>query len=56
MEVYGISVAYHKQLKMELFPYPPPPKCLPNGDTEVPHVFVGDDAFALKRYMMKPYS
>ena len=22
MEVYGISVAYHKQLKMELFPYP----------------------------------
>ncbi|XP_067055962.1 uncharacterized protein [Acropora muricata] len=34
----------------------PPPKCLPNGDTEVPHVFVGDDAFALKRHMMKPYS
>ena len=34
----------------------PPPKCLPNGDTEVPHVFVGDDAFALKPHMMKPYS
>ena len=29
----------------------PPLKCLPFGATEVPHVFVGDDAFALK----KPY-
>lgn len=34
----------------------PPPQCLPHGDTEVPHVFVGDDAFALKPRMMKPYS
>ena len=33
----------------------PPPKCLPGGVTKVPHVFVGDDAFALKPHMMKPY-
>ena len=34
----------------------PPPKCLPHGVTEVPYVFVGDDAFALKKKMMKPYA
>ena len=46
MEVYGISVAYHKQLKMELVSYPLPSayhmeiqRCL---------LFVRDDAFALK--------
>ena len=33
----------------------PPPKCLPMGVTKVPYVFVGDDAFALKPYLMKPY-
>ena len=33
----------------------PPPKCLPFGVTEVPRVFGGDDAFALKKHMMKPY-
>ena len=33
----------------------PPPKCLPFGVTQVPHVFLGDDAFALKKHMMKPY-
>ena len=33
----------------------PKPKCLLHGTVEVPHVFVGDDAFALKSYMMKPY-
>ena len=33
----------------------PPPKCLPFGRTEVPHVFVCNDAFALKPHMMKPY-
>lgn len=36
-----------------------PQKCLPFGITgisvEITHVFVGDDAFALKRYMMKLY-
>ena len=33
----------------------PPPKCLPFGAEEMPHVFVADDAFALKPYLMKPY-
>ena len=34
-----------------------PSKCLPHADTELPHVFVGDDvdAFALKLHMMKLY-
>lgn len=33
----------------------PDPTPLPYGYTNTPHVFVGDDAFALKSYMMKPY-
>ena len=33
----------------------PSPSPLPYGGIRVPYVFVGDDAFALKRYMMKPY-
>ena len=34
----------------------PPPKCLPFGVAQLPHVFVSDDAFALKKNMMKPYA
>ena len=33
----------------------PAPKPLPFGWIKVPYVFVGDAAFALKTYMMKPY-
>lgn len=33
----------------------PPPKCLPFGVQKLPYVFVGDDAFVLKKHMMKPY-
>ena len=33
----------------------PKPKCLPRGTAEVLHVFVRDDIFALKTYMIKPY-
>ena len=34
----------------------PEAKCLPYGVIKVLHVIVGDDAFALKEYMMKPFS
>ena len=33
----------------------PAPTPLPLGYIRIPYVFVGDDAFALKSYMMKPY-
>ena len=33
----------------------PPPKCLPFGTQKVPYILAGDDAFALKPYLMKPY-
>ena len=33
----------------------PSPRTLPVGQTGVPFVFLGNDAFALKSYMMKPY-
>lgn len=34
----------------------PPPKSLPGRNEPVPHVIVGDDAFALRPNIMKPYS
>ncbi len=34
----------------------PPPSKLRGTDTVLPYVFVGDDAFPLRQYMMKPYS
>ena len=34
----------------------PSPRTLPHGVEEVPYTIVGDDAFALKPYMMKPFS
>ena len=33
----------------------PPPSQLPNSDRVLPHVFVGDAAYPLKTYLMKPY-
>ena len=35
--------------------YLPPRKCVPCEVTKISHVFVGDDAFALKPHTMKPY-
>ena len=34
----------------------PPCEQLPDGDTDIPYFLIGDDAFALKSWMMKPYS
>ena len=34
----------------------PEPKALPNDDKPIPFHLVGDDAFALKTFLMKPYS
>jgi hypothetical protein len=33
----------------------PEPGTLPNSEKKLPFVFVGDDAFALTEYFMKPY-
>ena len=33
----------------------PTPRCLPGGVQNIPFVLIGDDAFALKKHMMKPY-
>ena len=33
----------------------PKPGCLPGTDEKVPYVFVADEAFPLKEYMMRPY-
>ncbi|XP_030748951.1 protein ALP1-like [Sitophilus oryzae] len=32
-----------------------PPRPLPGRDDPVPHVFVGDEGFALQTYLMRPY-
>ena len=33
----------------------PPPTRLPNSDKVLPHVILGDEAFPLKPYLMRPY-
>ena len=34
----------------------PPPDALPNDNRDTPYFLVGDDAFPLRRWMMKPFS
>lgn len=34
----------------------PPPRKLPSSNIEIPFVIIADDAFALKPYLMKPFS
>ena len=34
----------------------PDPEPLPSDDNDMPYFFIGDDAFALRKWMMKPYS
>lgn len=34
----------------------PEPECLPGDNTEVPYFIVADDAFALRTWLMKPFS
>lgn len=43
-----------KQIKNGTFGIPPPAK-LPNTDIELPHVILGDEAFALHENLMKSY-
>lgn len=48
--------SFRKALEDESNPLDiPPPKPLPGRSMNTPHVLVGDDAFGLTSYMMKPY-
>lgn len=45
---------FSKSISTGVFKFPEP-KCLPNTDVVLPHVFVGDEAFKLTESLMRPY-
>ena len=52
MEGYGVTQILQKLLEEDNLGIPGS-RTLPNGSSEVPFVFLRDDAFALKPYLMK---
>lgn len=48
---WDVAEAFHSE-RLNL----PVPTTLPGTDEKVPHVFIGDDAFPLRPYFMKPFS
>lgn len=44
---------YRKLVNNEL--HIPPPKPLPGGTNNLPHVFIGDEGFALVTFLMRPF-
>jgi hypothetical protein len=49
------NTGIYKRLQSKQLKIPSPIK-LPHGDTAVPYVFIGDEAFPLMENLMKPYS
>ena len=54
MALFAITVIFATQLKKNFLQLPKHAQ-LPNSEKILPFVFVADNAFGLKRYMMKPY-
>ena len=54
MVVFGINVVFQKHQKTKNFPYQIL-DAYPGGVQRIPFVVIGDDAFALKTHMIKPY-
>jgi hypothetical protein len=50
-EEFSIDAAYTMHCTVKL----PPAIPLPGHIQPVPHLFVADDAFAMRNYIMKPY-
>lgn len=52
-KIFEDSEFYSKLVNNEL--HIPPPKPLLGGTTNLPHVFVGDEGFAIETYLMRPF-
>lgn len=52
-KIFEESEFYRKLVNNEL--HIPPPKPLPGDTTNVPHVFIGDEGFALETFLMRPF-